>query len=342
MSDGNKKNLNTRSRITMRDIAAMLGVNVSTVSRAFNNNPGVGRMTRNKILALSKKLNYFPDLSARALAGKGSSLIGIIVPEIKSNYYTRLVGEIERELNARDYSFIIGCTNFNPDDELKCITAMSQRKVDGIIISTPSLRTIKKIGKIYKMYNRPILLLESEYELFDHVDIDSQFGINSAVEHLTSHGVRIFGYIGDRISAVGRLPLLEKSLAYNNLPFYKSLMKVGDERFEFGGYLRMKSLLSAKRKPEAVFATYDHMALGAMKAISEKGMRIPDDISIFGYDNITEAEYMHIPLTTISPPIQEMAQFGVSTIINRINNGSGTDIRNITLKTKLIIRESTI
>lgn len=332
-----------RSAVTLKDLAAVAEVNVSTVSRALNDSNEVGQETKERIRALAEKMSYVPNLSARALAGKGSRLIGVVVPEIRSNYYAKVIDEIEAVLNAKHYSSLLGKTNFRVEEEINYVIALSQRKVDGIIMADPVHAVVGDLDRIRERCHQPILFLEpaSECEHYDHVKIDNEYGINAAVEYLASRGIKVFAYVGDELSASMRLPMFERALGRAGLPFYKSLAKVGPERFELGGYLRMQGLLKEKRKPEAVFATCDHMAFGAMKAITESGMQIPRDISIFGFGDITEAEYMQVPLTTISPPVREMVRIGADTLLDRIENDSHGAIRSISLKPELVIRAST-
>ncbi|MBT3272707.1 MAG: LacI family DNA-binding transcriptional regulator [Spirochaetales bacterium] len=330
---------------TLKDIAKELNVNISTVSRALNDSNEVGDETKKLVQETAKRLHYVPNLSARALVGKSTKLVGVIVPEIRSNHYVRVINHIETELKKHHYSFIFGKTNFKPENDIYYLNLFSQRKVDGIIIAGPVFKNIKKtFDEIQSIYHRPILVMEAyiEYPNYDYVQIDNEYGIEEAVRHLVSKGIRVFGYVGDKLSSTMRVPYFKEALASNSLSLKKEFIKIGSERFELGGYMRMKELLGQKKLPEAVFASYDHMALGAMKAIHEAGLKIPKDISIFGYDNINESEYMYKSLTTIAPPIEEMTKIGISTLIEKIENDGEKTIRHISLKPKLIVRESTI
>ncbi len=330
---------------TLKDIAKELNIHTSTVSRALNDSREVGEETKKLVREVAEKLNYVPNLSARALVGKSTKLIGVIVPEFRSNYYVRIINNIETELKKNKYTFILGKTNFEPKNAIYYINIFSQRKVDGLIITGPLFKDINKIlNDIQKVHQLPILMMESfqEYPNYDYVTIDNEFGIEAAVKYLISRGCKMFGYIGDKLSSAKRLPYLKEALSNCGLKIKKEYIKVGSERFEEGGYLRMKELLEKKALPEVIFASYDHMALGAMKAIHEAGLRIPEDISIFGYDNIDECEYMYKSLTTIAPPIREMTKIGISSLIEKIENKEEKTIHHISLKPTLIVRKSTI
>ena len=330
---------------TLKDIADELSVNISTVSRALNDSSEVGEETKQRVREAAKRLNYVPNLSARALVGKSTKLIGVIVPEIRSHYYVQMINYIETELKKHKYSFILGKTNFKPENDIYYLNVFGQRKVDGLIVAGPIFKNIvKTLDEIKSLYHTPILLMETfmEYPNYDYVKIDNELGIEQAVRYLASKGIETIGYVGDKPSSSKRLPYLKEALSNCNLDVRKEFMKVGSERFEAGGYLRMKELLDQDPLPQAVFASYDHMALGAMKAIHEAGLKIPEDISIFGYDNIYESEYMYKSLTTIAPPIQEMTKIGVDTLIEKIEGDEEKTIRHISLKPRLIVRESTI
>ncbi len=330
---------------TLKDIARELNIHPSTVSRALNNSSEVGEKTKKRVRETADRLNYVPNLSARALVGKSTRLIGVIIPEFRSNYYVNLINNIETELKQNNYSFILGKTNFEPKNAIYYINIFSQRKVDGLIITGPIFKDINKsLDLIQKNYRMPILMMEAfmEYPHYDYVNIDNAYGIEEAVKYLITRGCKNFGYIGDKLSSNKRFPYLKEALSHCGLKIKKEFVKVGSERFEEGGYLRMKELLEQKTLPEVLFASYDHMALGAMKAIHEAGLRIPEDISIFGYDNINECEYMYKSLTSISQPIREMTKIGINSLIEKIENKEESSVHHITLKPKLIVRESTI
>lgn len=329
---------------TIKDIAKVAGVNVSTVSRALNGSSEVGEDTRKKIEAIAKELGYTPDYSAKAMVGKGTRLVGMIVPEISSNYYAGLVNQVERELNGRGYTLIIAATDFNEHRELQSLETFQSRRVDGILFSS-NISPVSEafFGKQGRKAGAPVVFLEplEDIRSQDSVFIDGYYGIELAVTHLRSLGHESIGFVGEELSSRYRLPAFRKAMETCGLPCRDRFILSGKERFELGGYLRMKELLGAKELPTAIFAAYDNIAIGAVKALHEAGLRVPHDISIVGYDNIREAEYLLTPLTTVSPPVGEMAAEGVRRLLERIEGRCEKEPRSLILRPELIVREST-
>ncbi len=319
-------------------------MNVSTVSKALNNSPEISESKREEIKAIARELNYLPNLSARALVGKRSNSIGVILPEIRSNYYATMFNHIEEAVNGTGLSLIMGTTNFNVANEIRYLNVLSSRQVDGIILIASMHGEIEEsLNLIAEKYNIPILLIESfiDSPSHDYIMIDNRYGINLAIKYFKQCKHERIGFISETISARTRLPWFRETMKENGYAIFEKFIKIGEERFELGGYLRMKELLQQKTAPDAVFVSYDHMAIGAMKAAYELGFRIPEDIAIIGFDNIRESEYLYKPLSTISPPIKEMVQIGMNLLSDRMNNTTGSAPQHITLKPTIFLRGTT-
>jgi DNA-binding LacI/PurR family transcriptional regulator len=330
--------------VTLKDIAKKAGVNISSVSKALNDSNEISEEKKKEIRGIAAELNYIPNLSAKALAGKGTNSIGVILPEIRSNYYARIMNCIETELNGSLYSIIMSTTNFSLDAEIEMLNLLCSRAVDGIIIIGVMHEGIEEyVTEIKKRHGVPVLFLEPHIELkqHDYIMINNKYGIDLAVKHFKKMGHQEIGFIGDSFSASARLPLFEDVMNENGLSIKKKCIKVGDERFELGGYLRMKELLKKASIPKAVFAAYDDMAIGAIKAIEEAGLIIPDDISIIGFDNIRVSEYLSLPLTTIVPPVEEMVSIGVRILLDKVKNKNMSLPYKLILQPNLIVRETT-
>lgn len=332
--------------VTLKDIARKAGVNISSVSKALHDSEEISEQKRNEIKRIAQELNYVPNLSARALTGKGSNSIGIILPEIRSNYYARMMNDIEAELNRTKYTMIMGTTNFDLKKEVQYLNVFCSRSVDGIvIIGSMNKDIVKYIDAIQKKYDVPVVMLESfvESEQVDYIAIDNRYGISQAIRRFREAGHSRIGFISETISARTRLPWFKAAMEEHGLKVDKQHIKIGSERFEKGGYESMKQLLAEAERPTAVFASYDDMAIGAMKAIDEFGLSIPDDIALIGFDNIREAEYLLTPLTTVSPPIGEMVNIAIHLLLKNIRAKQDHEKRvpqHISLKPGLIVRES--
>ncbi len=339
-----KRQRHVHRSITLKDIARMAEVNVSTVSRALNDSNEINEETKKKINKIAEELKYVPNPSAKALVGKKTKSIGIIVPEISSIYFAQMLNNIESELKERGYSLIVGMTHHKYRDEINYLNIFSIRNVDGIIVAGSMYKELEKyLADIKRNYDIPIVLIQTfiPFPDYDYIMVDDSYGFNLAIEHLVSYGHNSIGFIADEVSSKMRLPKFKAAMDNVGLKYNNKYVKVGKEMFELGGYKQMNRLMEEKVLPTAIFASYDYIAIGAMKALNEHGLSVPEDISIIGYDNIREAAYLSVPLTTVSPPIQEMTKIGVKLLIDKIENKEHKVIQHVSLKPELIIRETT-
>ena len=327
---------------TLKDIAKMAGVNLSTVSRAINDSSEINKETKERILDIARQLNYVSNKHNKAFKNEGNNTIGIICPEIKSNYYAQLVNTIEVRLKAKGYMLLIGLTDFKYENEVYYLKLFEKKGVGGIICIATVDRKIEKDLKDFKSkYNMPIIQVATEVELqdYDYIKIDEDYGISLAISHLAELGHREIGYIGETLSE-SRLKSFNSLLKKNGLPINHDFIKVGTERFEEGGYKRMKEILALKKLPTAIFASYDSIAIGAMRAMTESGLRIPEDISIIGVDNINVAAYLTKALTTISSPVNDMGSIASRILLDKIEDNNAV-VQHVALKPELILRETT-
>lgn len=329
---------------TLKDIAHITGLNISTISRALNDSSEIGETTKEFVRKVADELNYFPDYTAKALAGKGTKSIGVIVPEISSNYYASMLDKIEGELNEMGYSLIVGMAHHNLHDEIKYLNVFSVRRVDGIILAgSMHKEIIPKLDEIKKNNKIPIILIHAfiPYEGYDYITVNDILGIDAALKFLKSQGHRRLGYIADELASRFRIDKIREAVAGNGMILEERHIKIGKEEMEYGGYIQMKNLLAEQDLPTAVLASYDYIAIGAIKALHEQGLFIPKDISIIGYDNIRESAFLTCPLTTISPPIEDMVKKSIEILREKIYNKSDTRYHHISLTPQLIIRNST-
>jgi DNA-binding LacI/PurR family transcriptional regulator len=325
--------------ITLKDIALAAGVDKSTVSRALNDQGNISTEKRRQICELAASMGYVPNESAKILAGKSARTVGVILPEIDCNYYSGVVGALETKLREKGYSILIGQSGFDFDNEIHFLKLFAQKKVDGIIFD---LYNKKKFEESYDDIKRflkiPLVIIETGIELSSHdvIEIDQRHGIKLAIEHLFSSGAKSIGFISEYLSSSDKLPLFRKIMIEHGLKAEDRYIKIGDQRLEEGGYLRMSELITQGDLPDAVFVSYDTMAQGCLNALYENGIRVPDDIMIVGFENIRESLYFNPPLTTISPPLLLMAQMAVERILK-----VGGKPEHTVLKPEIVIRRST-
>jgi LacI family transcriptional regulator len=330
-----------KSLTTIKDIAREAGTNISTVSRALHGSGQISSSTKERILSIAKRMGYTPDISARAMVGKKTRLIGVVVPEVSSDFYAQSVFALEKELKRKDYSITICTDNFNSDSTIEIVDLLLSRKVDGIIYNSGSYNEVIAHIRDYHISTPIILLTEYQvHEKFSSVCVDYT-GYLDALKLLEYFGHKHIAYIGEDHSLF-RCNYIKNAIKQAEHSFQLKHIFNGPERFELGGYLRMKELLALSDRPTAVLAAYDAMAFGAMRAAAEMGVSIPRDISIMGFDNIRASEFMSPPLTTVASPIDEQAHILVKNLMGEIeekgkNSHSSSCVH---LSTKLIVRDS--
>ena len=328
--------------VTIADIAREAGVSRATVSLALNGRPGVAPETRRRILEIAEKLHYQPNASARGLALQKTQTIGVIVPDIGSPFYAELIRGVEEEASRADYYLMLLTTAGKPSREEMYFRLLGEQRVDGIIVLTPRgdealLRRIQAKGFPLVVVDRDIQSADDVVE----VVVDNFHGALAAVQHLIGLGYR-------RIAFINGIPELQASQDRRR-GYQVALQEKGiDLRPEWvvegeftdaGGYRAMKRLLATDPPPEAVFAASDAMALGAIRAIREQGLRVPQDVAIVGFDDVPLAAQVDPPLTTVRQPISEMGRMACRLLVQLIQ-GEPVLQRKVVLHTQLVVRQS--
>ena len=329
--------------VTLSDIAKKSGVHMSTVSKALNDSQDLNEETREAIKKIAKELNY---VNIRKISKSNANInlnIGVICPEIRSNYYAQLISVIEKNLKQNGYSLVIGFSSFQFDNEVHYLSHFANNGVCGIIFITENDTIDEALKNFNKKFNMPLVLIatESETQEYDCIKIDDSLGVELALEHIIEMGHRNIAYIGDMFTK-NRLAVFMSTLKKHNIKSNANLIKVSDKRFEECGYEKMKEMLKSGHVPAAVFAAYDDIAIGAIRAILEQGLRVPEDISIAAIDNVDVAPYLSKNLTTVSYPINEVGNIATEILVRKISDKNYKVIKHISLKPELIIRESTI
>ena len=328
--------------VKLKDIADLAGVSISTVSKALKDSNEINKETKAKIIRIAKELNY--DIKGQLInqSVHKTGSIGVICPEINSNYYTQLVSSIGAQLTKKGYSYTIAVSDFDQNKEEQYLTFFGRQNMAGIMFITESSNIQNIVDGIKDIWYTPLILIASENNVnnYDCIHIDDNYGVVMAIEHLIQLGHRKIAYIGDYLTE-SRLKVYLKVMSDYGIPVNKSFIRSSDLRFEKCGYQLMQSILENDEKPTAVFAAYDDIAIGAMRAIYEKNLSIPKDISIIGIDDVVVTPYLYNALTTISNPIREMAMVSISILSRKIRDKNFTVVQNVVLKPSLIIRETT-
>ncbi|GHU82206.1 ribose operon repressor [Spirochaetia bacterium] len=331
---------------TLKDIAIQAGATVSTVSRALNGHPDIAERTKIRIHRIADELEYRSAFSARALTFKPSKLIGIIVPEITSNYFASIFFYVESFLKDKGYLPIFFISNFDPEQELKGLDLFCRYRVDGIILAhCMDIDISGQLKRIWDAHRIPVVLAwtwaNSDQVENDCIWIDYASGKGNAIAHLLERGHTKFAYLADELTHFVAFSAFEEAMKRHKLTVDKRFVVVSNTRWEEGGYAGMKELLKIVKPPAAIIAAYDYMAIGAMRAIREEGLRIPEDYAIVGFDNISEGAYLCPALSTIAPPLRELAKMAVDLILDKLANPKNRRSHTVTIKTEFIARETT-
>uniref|UniRef100_A0A7V3ZHW1 LacI family transcriptional regulator n=1 Tax=Dictyoglomus thermophilum TaxID=14 RepID=A0A7V3ZHW1_DICTH len=331
-----------KKRITIDDIAKLSGVSKSTVSRVLNNSPGVKEETRKKVLEIVKKYDYIPNIIASGLVKKRINTLGVIVSDITNPYYSVLVKGIEDICRAYGYGLLLCNTDGRVIEEVKHVKLLIQKNVDGIIfasskLESPALNIMKNNVEYFIFVGR----LPSVYEDYDYVVVDNFLGAYMAVNYLISLGHRKIAYLSGTWNTwpnVKRFEGYKKALEDNGLEIDNKYIFNGDFSLEAGYNIGLK-VLNMQDRPTAIFCANDMSAIGFLEACWELGFRIPEDISIMGFDDIPLSSFRSIQLTTVSQSIYDQGAFAGKILIEKIQK-KHKDKTQIILPPKLVIRKT--
>lgn len=328
---------------TLEEIAKQAGVSRSTVSRVMNDHPSVDHETRARVQSVAERLNYQPNVAARSLAAGRTHILGLVIPMgvsalFTDPYFPLLIQGISSACNANEHSVMLWLAE--PEYERRMIRQVLQGGlIDGVILASalmddPMLEALLKRGLPFITVGR----LPTDNQV-SYVDVDNVNSAREMVAYLLRLGHRQVATISGPINMIAGSDRLQGyRLALRNRGVAPDPALIVEADFtEEGGYIAMQRLLP--RAPEAVFVASDAMAVGALRALREAGLRVPDDIAIAGFDDIPFAARTDPPLTTVRQPIQRMGSVAAETLIDMISHPQPQP-RRIILPTELVIRES--
>lgn len=340
MIRGESRNKNEKP-LTITDIAKRAGVSISTVSRVINNSNLVSKKTKRKVMRIIEETNFIPNEMARGLLKKTSKTVAVIIPNISNPFFIELVHGIEDTVNKYGYSMFLCNSNLNREKEKEFIKQMAERRTDGIIITSTFLHDKEMIYRLHKRLR--IVTVQTEIEGIDCVNTTDRKGTREAIEHLISLGhtkIAMIGYGLDVKASGNRRQEYIETLKRHNIPLRDKYI-INEGMKGNMGYFMANRLLDLPEPPTAIFALNDYLALGAYLAVMEKGLKIPDDISIVGFDNIMVAKLCNPPLTTVAQPVYSMGETAGKLLIENIEDGPKAVRKEVLLPTRLIIRGST-
>jgi len=333
--------------VSIKDIAEEAGTTHSTVSRALRDSPKISEETQERIQELAQEMGYTPNAVAQSLQTERTNAIGLVVTSIADPFFADVVKGVEEVAQPAGFSVFLNSSHNDPDQEIQAIENFHQRRVDGLLVAS------SRVGSNYvdrmSQIDVPVVLINSEGEenlgFLHSVTVDDQTGIRQAVEHLVDQGHRCIGYLG-----VQNRPLSNQRRREG---YFECLQGHGinpqDEWVEIAPIIEtepkndvkvaealMPSLFEAG--VTALLCFNDMVAIGALKACRTQGIRVPDDISIVGFDGIDMAGYVTPTLTTVHQPKREMGNIAMKMLDDLIE---GASVQNRVLAPRFVRREST-
>jgi DNA-binding LacI/PurR family transcriptional regulator len=348
------ENIVPKKSTTLSDVAKTAGVTSMTVSRVVNQNGYVSDETRKKVLLAVDELSYRPNGLARGLKRQRTDTIGLVLGDIANPYAAELARAIREITTQRGYNLFICISEHSAKEDVAAFDSLADHQVDGIIVATRS----NKIGDehLHEMIKRGVSVVcigrDFHDENADSVTADALNGGFQATQHLIDLGHKRIAFIGATIASGKNLKRFQgylKAMQDNGLPIEERYITgktdVNDDSPGYSteklGYEAMKRLLVLPNRPTAVFARNDFTAIGAINAIKESGLNIPDDISIVGFDDIPTAIHTSPALTTVRQPTRSQGSIATEYLLKRIEGNQSLTREERILECELIIRGST-
>lgn len=330
--------------VTLKQVAEVSGVSVRTVSNVVNGFHYVAPETRQRVQIAIDALGYRPNAAARSLRTGRTGLLALVVPELTQPYFAELARAVVRHATAAGYTVVLDQTDADRDRELDLLADQPRRTMfDGLILNPLTLNS----ADIPEHPARPIVLLGERAiaSSVDHVHIDNVAAARAATQHLIDLGRTRVAAIGTQDIPSGQSARLRLqgamiALAEAGLPAHPDLLRPANSYTRAAGYSAMLDILDTGRPVDAVFCFNDTMAIGALRALRERGVRVPEDIAVAGFDDIEEGQFAAPPLTTIRPDKDAIARIAVERLVARIG-GQGGAGEEIEVGFNLVVREST-
>ena len=334
---------NASPKIDIRGVAAQARVSIATVSRTMNHAPSVDPLLAARVWKAVTDLNYLPNTQARALVSGKSKLLGLIVSEITNPFFPELIQEFEQVAVERGYEILIGSTNYERSKMEICARRMLERKVDGVAIMTFGFEDF--LLDRLASDNIPVVFIDPapSRPLSSVLAVDYRAGLYEGVQHLAVLGHRKIGFISGPLrlrSAEARKAAFLDCLRCTGIPVNQSWVIEADHTLD-GGRDAMQKLLSLQAWPTAIMCSNDMTAIGVQHALFEANLKVPEDFSLIGFDDIHLAEYTIPPLTTIRMSCKDLAQKAIDILLS--NFPEATDKPGIMNKinTRLVVRQTT-
>jgi LacI family transcriptional regulator len=328
--------------VTLKDIAERAGVTSATVSMVINNKPNISDATRKKVLKIAKDLNYYPNVIARGLATKKSNSIGVIVPNLASSFIVRVLQGIKSTNRDIEYTVQLFDTVGQKETETQLFQRLArERRIDGVILISSTV-TEEELN-VFREESVPSIIVARKCDNLDSVYVNNEQGAMDATDYLIGKGhinIACVTTSKQGIPSDERVLGYKASLSQHNIAFRPELIfEVEDDGITNGIEVFHRMNAVNPRITAAFVPAGDMVAIGVIKEAKKKGVKVPDDFAIVGFDDIPAAEVIEPSLTTVRQPKLEMGDYAINMIVDKIE-GRETGIKHKELPTKFIIRES--
>ncbi len=329
-------------KVTMKDIASTLGVSINTVSKAIANKPDISLATKEQVYKTARKLGYEYEIIPKSWPSHKTNVVGLVIADNSNPFFAKVVRSVERTLQDSGYALILCNTDEDYERERNAIALLVERKIDGILL-IPAQSNDEDIAFLLSK-KTPFVLLGRHFSTYKVpcVIADDSGGAYEAVNHLARLGHRRILFINAPSyisSAAERLEGYRSALTDNGIEVDESLLRSCEPKME-NAYNEMKGILLEEMDFSAVFTFSDQMMLGVVRLFHERGIRVPQDCSLVGFDDIDFASIMTPPLTTIVQDTGRLGREGVAMLLKMINGQEITETTKV-VPTKVVIRGST-
>ncbi len=327
--------------VTIKDVAREAGVSIATVSRVFNNVGPVDEKTRSRVRQVARRLKYVPNALGRSLSTQKTDAIGLLLPDLFGEFFSEVLRGSDQTAQQSHYHLVVSSSHNNKQGIQAALTMMRGR-VDGLVIMSPHIDAETLNENL--PHSLPVVLLNCyvQSDKFDALNIDNYGGAFAMTQHLLSHGHR-------RIAIIKGTE--QNFDAAERLRGYRDAMRQFggelDERLELSGVFSESSgydaaiqLLNLSPRPTALFASNDSMAIGALSALREKGIQVPEDIALAGFDDVPIASFLTPTLSSVQVGIHQLGVRAIETLLHAVRHKNTHVKQQVVLPTKLSLRES--
>lgn len=334
-----------QKQATIKDIAKATGFSYTTVSRVLNNIGGANKENSERIKRVAEELGYQPNIVAKSLRLNSTKTIGVIVPDCSNTVYSRVIKAVEDAASENGYSIVLCNTDYDRDKEYASVRLLVEKRVDGLIMAGPLL-TKKEDTRFLKSIGVPVVFIyrTDEENIMDYVITNNELGALLICDYMIGKGKKdiVFLNIQKNVpSAQQREKGFKEALEKNGVEFRPSMIfNLGKRIVQVeDGYNWLVEMLKHKNIPSAIFCASDTIATGVMIAAIENGLKVPEDIAIAGFDDLSHVEYLPVPLTTVRQKCYSIGSIGAQILLKRINNEELTP-QHFIVDPELIIRKS--